>query len=321
MKIFLKKILVLISFGALLVSVSEFWFYEVEAEVNHYAILLAYGLLGYLLLACIQHYNIHKFSGFFVAACLLGILIEGVPVPVVYSGPPFSIVWTSLAWHALITVFLFWVLYKRVMAEKSWYVGITYNLGLGVALGFWNAYMWNAVEKEGTEELTFIWQANIMPFVEQFILGYLLFVGGHFVFERLTQQKLVISKIEVIVISFIAVVCALLVSFASGLWFFFPVLPALVFLCLKALKAQNEAINDKSPNFLMTLNKPLIPWWKYSFSLLIPISTILTYHLVVQYELEIEMNALLIVVAGPISTYLFVSALIKCFRTKSSTVA
>ncbi len=43
--------------GAVLVSFSEFWFHEIEDDVGHFGILLAYGLLGYLFLMSVEYFR------------------------------------------------------------------------------------------------------------------------------------------------------------------------------------------------------------------------------------------------------------------------
>lgn len=167
---FTHRALLILASGALLVSFSEFWFYEIHDDVGQVGILLAYGLMGYLFPASVEYFRAYSFNGLFVAACMLGFLIEGVAVPVVYSNPPFTIIWTSMAWHALLSVTLGWLLFRHVMINKQWHQKLGLNVGLGLFLGCWNAYMWHAVGTDGTGEVEFNWQAN-NQFGWQFLIG------------------------------------------------------------------------------------------------------------------------------------------------------
>lgn len=298
-----KRLLVIPAFGAVLVSFSEFWFYPVTEEVSHVGILVAYGLLGYLFLVVLERFRVSNWAGFIVASALLGFLIEGVPVPVVYSAPPFTIVWTSMAWHGLLTLFVGWVAFKHVMLKGSPWQVIAFGSVLGMGLGLWNSYMWHAVEDESTGSVSFDWEMS-GEFAKQCLTGYGLFVSGHAVFERVWGCRFGASRWEHVALWFLCATVAGLVALASGLGHFFPILPCLVGLCLWALQRQKrEGTWDPGP-LTPLFTRRIVPR-RYLLTPVIPLVAIATYSVCVQAQVGLEMNAYLILTAGPLSVGAF----------------
>lgn len=295
----------IVSFGALTVSFSEFWFYKVGSEVDSVGILLAYGVLGYLFLAVLSWARVSNFAGLVVAMSFLGLLIESVPVPVVYSGLPFTIVWTSLAWHMLLSLLVGWYVFNRVMSYGTIFNAISLNIAMGVGLGLWNSYMWNAVE----DSLLYDWQPTF-DFAKQFLFGYVLFVAGHMTFERVYRVSGTFHRTELVCLCLLLGCIALLTAIASGLWMFFPIVPLLLWLCIWALKRNR----NQSGDIIASLNRDIVPAWRYAITLLIPICAISTYAACASFQVILEMNAYLILIAGPISVWIFIASLWKCAR-------
>ncbi len=190
-----RKVLLLIAAGAMFVSVSEFWFYPVDEGVGHIGILLAYGILGYVFFLILNHYSVHTFWGFFLAASVFGFLVEGVPVPVLFTALPFTIVWTSLAWHALITVTIFWYYFRNILFFGQWWKKIVFTSSIGIVIGAWNTFMWNVVSLEGPEGILFQWQPTEL-FAKQFLFGFGLFIIGHIIFQFVGKGAFLFSRFE-----------------------------------------------------------------------------------------------------------------------------
>lgn len=305
----IQRCVVLVGFGAILVSISEFWFYELEAEVDSIAIVLVYGLLGYVFLAMMRRMKTRSVAGFIVASALLGFLIEGVVVPVVYAMPPFSIMWTSLAWHGLITVGIGWVGVRHVLSVRPKWVAALWLSGFGLFLGAWNAFLWNANEAPGSSEINWVWQP-VPLFAEQFLFGYALFLGGHLVFNRFSLSGLQVNRGEYAALWAVCGVASLLTGAASGLWVFYPILPALVALCLYALsrdRAEGDLVVDR-------IHAEPIPPMSFALTALIPLTAIPVYTAMHAAELRLEMNVLVIVTAGPVSVALFGWALFQLLK-------
>jgi len=92
-----------LALAVIMVIWSEVWFYPVTLRLDSWMIFLFYGLATIFPAFLLARFPNTGWPGVIVAAGLMGIAIEGVPVPVVYEAMPFTIVWTSLAWHGLVS--------------------------------------------------------------------------------------------------------------------------------------------------------------------------------------------------------------------------
>lgn len=132
-------------------SETFFWgFPNPELTVGEWLITyVAYSLSCAAVLSAVLWTRIAGLGGLFLAGALLGFLIEGVVVATMYQIFPFQLVWTPLAWHALITsVCVFgicragphWPLWRHVMALMA----------LGAGGGFF-ALFWPLDEGRGNQ--------------------------------------------------------------------------------------------------------------------------------------------------------------------------
>lgn len=294
-----RRGLLLFGFGALFATSSELWFYQVEVGFGFGVTLLAYGLAGYLCWLYLIRYRVPNSVKFLIAA-LFGFLIEGVPVSVLYAQLPFSLVWTSLAWHALLTIGVGFYLYRREMIGESLCRAGALNVAIGGGLGLWNGYMWTAVESTGGE-VTFAF-AETGPFAAQFLLGWGLFVVGHLTFERVVQPGRDVSDIEFGTVAGLVTVAWLLGQFLL----MFPlslVLPVLVGLVTLVLDWAADQENDRWAHRKLCVP---IPPRRYALSGLIPLVAVGVFHAINTYQVGIEANVWLILTAGPLSVYFLI---------------
>jgi len=299
-----QKIILLVAIGAVTVTVSEFWFYEVSTETSHVLIMLMYGILGYILIQILDKYKVRTFLGLFLAACLFGFLTEGVPVPVLYTGVPFTIVWTSMAWHAVITVVMFWYLWRKFALDKSLFTNIWYNVSLGLLLGLWTVVGWSGVETDSG--ITFDWVPT-ETVAEQFMTAFLFFILGHIAMSYVSPAKLSATKEEWAILGLITgffyLVGQLLPLFPFSL-----VLLPLIWLCIYPLSKSHFQTQEGQETILESVLGKRIKISRYLCGLLIPIFALGSYHLCYVYQFGFETNALLIVTAGPLSVYWFARA-------------
>jgi hypothetical protein len=115
-------------------------------------------------------------SGAFLGGAILGWVIEGVIVGTMYDAFPFQLIWTPLAWHALITGVGVFALGR---AAVHWRLSrqLAFLAGMGILFGVWGLY-WPAE-----------W-ADLPPFAV--VLGYLVGLGlavpaGQLVLDRIGQ--------------------------------------------------------------------------------------------------------------------------------------
>jgi hypothetical protein len=83
-----------------------------------------------------------------LVGALYGWLVEGVVAATLYGAPPFTVVWTGVAWHGLLTVVVGWrALPRAVVAggRRAWAA----STAVGVAWGLWSASWWAAPPDEG----------------------------------------------------------------------------------------------------------------------------------------------------------------------------
>ncbi|MCB9814834.1 hypothetical protein H6784_05500 [Candidatus Nomurabacteria bacterium] len=315
----MAKFFLLLSIGFIFVAISEFWFYQLPSDSGYTEVLLAYGIIGYAFLILLSHYQVWNFKGFFLAAAVFGFLVEGVPVPTLFTILPFTIVWTSLAWHALISVAIFWYYFRIIMTKTVWWRKISFMVALGLFLGAWNTYMWNIVETTGggatVQKFPTEWFSTTI-FADQFLTGFALFLLGHIIFQFAYPKALPILHREKIIVAVIITFFFVAGSLLNMFPFSLTLIPLLLIchLALKKHQQSNDLVNTKTNHITETFSYLKLSWLDYLYTLLIPIVAIGTYDLMYTYKIEIEMNVLLILTAGPVSVILFLKAL----WTKSS---
>lgn len=297
-----RKLCALVGLGAIFVTVSEFWFYPIDEEVSHIGILLAYSLLGYLFLLTLHYFRVTEFAGLYLAACLFGFLVEGAIVWYLYTELPVSIVWTSMAWHALITVCLGWYLVLRI-SKARWLWQSVYFAALGAGLGAWTTFMWY-VDEAPDGDISWSW-TEPTGFIEQFLLGFFFFVAGHVLYSLARPGTLRFVRLDYgLAIGALAAWTSLtlLVAFPASLLF----LP-LVAACLTPL-FKSRPSRTPPASILKSLDEAPLGWRSYLAMIPLPICAIATHTALVEAQLGLEWNAILIVTAGPYSVWLFVRA-------------
>ena len=117
---------------------------------------LFYAGWGAIMLCCIGVFRVRSFWSLFVAGALFGWAVEGIVIPLIYSGMPGTIGWPSLGWHVLVDVMLGWYLIRCVLQKNRY----AYTIALAVALGlywgvqctwYWGPYFASVAEKQVEE--------------------------------------------------------------------------------------------------------------------------------------------------------------------------
>ncbi len=309
----LKKVFLLLAIGAIFVTFSELWFYRLGDDTNYFALTFIYGLIGYVALILLAVFHVRTFWGLFLAASVFGFMVEGIPVPVLYEAPPFSIVWTSLAWHALLSVAVGWYFFRKIMIEGSWLKAIALNVAIGISIGVWNAYSWSVLDGPEDAEIPVYDWVDTDIFVDHMIVSCLVFMAGHFAFDRLQPFSFQPSKWEIRGFAALTIVTyvsgSLIIAFPFSL-----LLPVLMALCLWGLYAgKNKGSGDKILNAMLSQR---ISLWRYPVMVLIPLCAIVTYDFFRAEQIELETNAWVALTTCTLATGLFVMALVKSFLTK-----
>ncbi len=138
-----RYLLAAAALGALAFWGSEVFFWSAPPEglsVAEVALTwAAYAVCAAAALSAVLATGIQGWRAAFLGGALLGWCVEGVVVPTMYQGFPFQVVWTPLAWHALVTGLLVVGLGRAVGA---WPLGRRLGAwaALGLAGGAWAAY-------------------------------------------------------------------------------------------------------------------------------------------------------------------------------------
>jgi hypothetical protein len=127
--------------GCILAPVSELLFWPVH--LAHLAGLVAfYGAAALFAAALLERSGWLGAPGVVLAAGVFGWVIEGVVVSQTYEAVPFSLSWTPLAWHGLLSVGVGLVALRRaLLARPLWPAVVVLSL-LGGFAGLWGAYGW-----------------------------------------------------------------------------------------------------------------------------------------------------------------------------------
>ncbi len=294
----------IVAVGAMFSAVSEFWAYPIELGMGQIGLIVAYGLFGYVFLLTLRYFQVCSFAGLFVAAGVFGFLVEGTVVPVLYLNLPFSIAWTSLAWHALFTIGVGYFLYRRVMSAPSARNAVLLNAAIGLAFGIWNAYFWTVVE--GTDPVAFSWQPT-SAFAAQFLMGWAFFLLGHVLLDMFPPPPRPPGRLEFGLFLSLAILPYLL----TYLWVMFPLslaLPALLLVSFAALRAGRSRPES---SWLETFFSYRIALRRYGVSLLIPVMAIATYQAMAWARLEWETNVVIAVLVVPLASVYWVYALFR----------
>ncbi len=307
----LHRLVLILALGGMFSAFSEFWFYRIHPGAGRYALVLLYGLVGYLFVLILRFYQVRSFAGFFVAAGLFGFAIEGIMVGQLYANLPFSIAWTPLAWHALLSLGIGYLLYRRVMAQGRLIAAVALNLAIGIGLGIWGAYLWNVIEADdGT--VHFLWQP-VARFADQFLFGYVLFIGAHALLDRFPPPASPPSRAEI-------------GAFAGLAGFFWLVGPLMMwlpfslvmpFLVLVSVASLMGGAPDKAgDDWLARLFSLRIPPLRYGISLLLPAAAIATYAAMEAGRLEWESNIVVALITVPLSALYWLYALLRANRPR-----
>jgi hypothetical protein len=83
-----------------------------------------------------------------LTGALYGWLVEGVIAATVYLALPFSLVWTGVAWHGLLTVVVGWWALPRAL-RRGGVTAVATSALVGVAWGLWSVAWWGAPPDDG----------------------------------------------------------------------------------------------------------------------------------------------------------------------------
>ncbi len=275
-----------VGLGAIFTALSELLFYPVSSDVDLGTLALFYGIGAVFAVAVVARRSSAGWLGFYIVATIVGYAAEGVVVPEIYTAMPFTIVWTSLAWHALISG-LIGVWLVRSLSHARAVVFAVFCLGFGLYLGLWGGYFWGAEEAS-------------IPYVEQAPWGFALFFAGHLILPggsppRPASGAVIALSGALMLVGFVLLTLA---QPMPGM----VLLPPLIGLSILAAKGQGGPL------------WPSLRWSRIWIAALIPIAALLVQTLVQGTSGVAEMNLWTILIAGPASVGLLLYAFVQALK-------
>lgn len=272
----------ILAIGAIMVIWSEFWFYPVSVKPDSWIVLPFYAFAVAIAVYFLARFQRTGWPGIIVATGLMGLAIEGVAVPVIYEQPPFTLVWTSLAWHMLIS-FGFGVIGTRWLLRQPLGVLVPSMSVAGFLLGIWGGHFWSVSEEETGG-----------PYWAQLWGGFVVVVIGHLILDRVSARSMPASRVG----EWATAILVLLLWAAAWALPLFPIsliLPAFYALTLWCF-LRAGARPDRTPLIFAQRIAPA----RYPWMLLLPLAAMVGYD--VSFGQPWEVTAWWIMVTGPLAT-------------------
>ncbi|MEE8602706.1 hypothetical protein [Euzebya tangerina] len=259
----MRTILSLVASATALVAVSELLYYPIDAVSP--ALIAFYALPTACFLWTLRHYQVDSLPGVALAGAVFGFAVEGLLVPVLYEAPVFTVSYTSLAWHMLMSIMVCWWVIGRRLRDGSAAGLAGWLIGLGVFLGAWWPTWWLA---DGPEQIDW----STLQLGVAISVGTAVLAAGHAVLAVLPVPTSSPSRRHSVVLGVAAlfsfVTIAVQAPIAIGL------LPALMGLChwgLTRLRGEGLA--------LLSVQQP-VRWARFGLFVLVPLAAGLTYGLI-----------------------------------------
>lgn len=149
-----RSTLVVLALGAVSWVWSEvgFWatFRTEDSVIGWIITWLAYSVVVGVVLRVARRFPVRSVPALVMLGALYGWLVEGVVASTVYGQLPFSLVWTGVAWHGLLTVVVGWWLLPAVLragGRRAWFACAL----VGIAWGAWSVGWWGAAPDQREE--------------------------------------------------------------------------------------------------------------------------------------------------------------------------
>ncbi len=177
----LRSVLLGLGLALVVVPVSELMFWPVRID-SIPGLVLFYGMSVLLAALLLERSGARGWPAYVLAGGIFGWLIEGVVVSQTYEAVPFSLSWTPLAWHMVLSVMgalvgLGWALRRGLVAA------LLACAVVGAFAGLWGAYGWT----ELVEDVTTV--ETGLPFEVQITVAAALMATGHCLLSRLPDGR------------------------------------------------------------------------------------------------------------------------------------
>jgi hypothetical protein len=271
--------------------------------------LIPYTICAYVMLILIERFRVSTLPALFVAGVAFGWLIEGVYALTFFGvgGMPFpiTIVWTGIAWHALMTVLLGWYYLRISLARRSYIHTLLLSGSFGLFWGVWAlAWVFEA------EPLT----ASGGAFVLHAFVATAVFVLAQWLTSRTRPASFAATRAEVWILAGVVVAYTALVTFAAV--FFMVGTLHLAFAALYFLLRRNRR-DETGQNVLSVFAEP-VPLLKYLCLFVMPAVASITYIAMMGAGLAFLSNIATLIVSSLAGVLIFVVSTYKILHRRSS---
>ncbi len=295
------KLLISLGVGYILFFFSEsmFWarFKPEDTLEGLFGTWLVYSACGFVLLMLIDRFRIDGFWALFLAGGLFGWLVEGVVVQTVYEELPYSISFTALSWHGLISVIVGVYLLRRALVLWPWWGSLLLSLGLGIVEGGWAIWWW----REAPPTPPWAYFAFIG-------IGTLLLMFWMWVIGRMPSGRFSIHRrwlwIALALISLVFFLVAMLIPVAAL------VLPPLVLLTMAALSQYPKIASEEG---LFTWYTRPVKGFNWVTLALMPLAAAGVYTLAYRARIDFPSHQMVFVLTMPAGFILWLVGLVKIF--------
>lgn len=303
---FLKRLLLVLSFGFILYFFSErvFWSFWKPDETFMGTVLgvIFYSLVAYAIILIISYFKVKNIYSIFITGAIFGWLDEGLLTTTLYGiegGPfPASISWTGLAWHALITFTLGFYLINLYVNKNQKIKLVLLSIFMGL---FWS--LWSIFWKSEDPSLNVtLWNFLIHAFVSSFLL-----IISFIYFNKSINKEFNPRLAEKIIIPLLLVIYFITVTYPANptSLIILPILLVLSFLILYK--------NKKMESNSMFTNKARNNQFNYIILIIIPIVASASYYLIYNFNVIFQSNLIVYYVTMPLGFIAFIYSTIKIF--------
>lgn len=306
---FTKRILLALSTGYILYFYSERVFWSLarpgDTFFDYLLTPLIYGIFAYIFLIIVEMFRVRNIWAIFIAGAAFGWINEGIFAMTLFGAEipfPFTISWTGLASHALISVCIGWYYLCKLLEENSsknvFYVSVL----LGVFWGVWSI-AW-ALE---TPPIL----ASIPAYLIHGLAATLLLVGSHWLFTKADPAGFHAGKKERIVLAILVLLFYGAVTVPTIGWVALVVLPVL-FLLLFVILRKNKA-QQSMGSVLTELGKPM-RWRNALILFIMPVTATIIYAIANAAHLIYRTNLYFMIVTTALGFIMFAVSAIQIFR-------
>ncbi len=237
---------------------------------------LMYSLAAAVALRALRRWPGADLPRLVLVGALYGWVVEGVVASTVYSAPPFTLIWTGVAWHGLLTVVLGWWALPRAVVVGGRGAWLLCG-AVGIAWGLWSAGWWAAPPDAGQDAA-----APDLAAYALFVVVVCAAAGAGYVVMHACapRGRDLTTRAGLVVVLGLLGVWGALVVVATIPWapLLLAALVALVVLSLRRLGPTESASLSLPLGF-----EPGIPWRRIAPTALVPVLAVATYAALVPF--------------------------------------